>query len=54
MIRIERIFVNGTEYLRTYSDGGVMIERDGILYLDAVDPVSSGRSYTETDMTIIN
>ena len=34
---------------RTYSDNGVMIERDGVRYSEAVDPLDSGRVYTETD-----
>ena len=34
---------------RTYSDNGVMIERDGVRYSKAVDPLDSGRVYTETD-----
>ena len=34
---------------RTYSDKGMMIERDGVRYCDAVDPAELGRQYTETD-----
>ena len=34
---------------RTYSDNGVMIERYGVRYSEAVDPLDSGRVYTETD-----
>ena len=37
---------------RTYSDNGVMIERDGVRYSKAVDPLDSGRVYTETDETV--
>ena len=37
---------------RTYSDNGVMIERDGVRYPEAVDPLDSGRVYTETDEPI--
>ena len=37
---------------RTYSDNGVMIERDGVRYSEAVDPLDSGRVYTETDEPI--
>ena len=34
---------------RTYSDAGMMIERDVVRYSEAVDPIGSGRTYTETD-----
>ena len=37
---------------RTYSDNGVMIERNGVRYSEAVDPLDSGRVYTETDEPI--
>ena len=39
---------------RTYSDKGMMIERDGIRYSEAIDPEESHRVYTETDEHIIN
>ena len=29
-----------------------MIERDGVRYSEAIDPVDSGRTYTETDERI--
>ena len=38
--------------VRTYSDKGMMIERDGELYGDAIDPEHLGRIYTETDIPI--
>lgn len=41
--------INGIEYDYTYSDIGMMIERDGVRYNEAVDPADSGRIYTETD-----
>lgn len=28
------------------------IERDGVLYAEAIDPLGSGRSYTESDREI--
>ena len=37
---------------RTYSDIGMMIERDGIRYSEAIDPAELGRQYTETDEPI--
>ena len=48
----EKIVINNRSFIRTYSDKGYMIERDGIRYSEAVDPVNSGRTYTETDEPI--
>ena len=44
--------INGVIYSYTYSDSGYMIERDGVRYSEAVDPLDSGRLYTETDELI--
>ena len=44
--------INGVVYSYTYSDSGNMIERDGVRYSEAVDPLDSGRLYTETDEPI--
>lgn len=52
MIIKDKITINGTTYDRTYSDSGMKIERDGALYDEAVDPLDSGREYTETDVSI--
>lgn len=52
MICTENFVVNGTEYVRTYSDANMMIERDGVRYSDAIDPAEMGRQYTETDEPI--
>ena len=40
---------DGVNLVRTYSDNGNMIERDGIKYVEAIDPENSGRVYTEVD-----
>ena len=40
--------INGVVYDYAYSDSGYMIERDGVSYSEAVDPLDSGRVYTET------
>ena len=53
MIRIETIVINNKEYTRTRSDAGLMIERSGALYEEAIDPVGSGRTYTETSLPIV-
>lgn len=40
---------DGVALNRTYSDKGMMIERDGVRYSEAIDPAELGRTYTETD-----
>lgn len=52
MIKTEQITINGKAFIRTYSDRGVMIERDGAVYSEAIDPIGSGRTYTETDTPV--
>ena len=44
--------INGIMYDYAYSDSGFMIERDGVRYSEAVDPLDSGRIYIETDELI--
>ena len=52
MIQIEMITVGGRQLRRTWSDAGFMIERDGEMYSEAVDPAEFDRVYTETDILI--
>ena len=40
---------DGVVLNRTYSDKGMMIERDGARYDEAIDPAELNRQYTETD-----
>lgn len=54
MIKTESFFVGENEFVRTYSDSGMMIhggvpEGD---YTEATDPAELGRTYTETDIPI--
>ena len=44
---------DGVELTRTWSDRGMMIERDGLRYAEAIDPTHLGREYTETDEPIV-
>ena len=44
--------VGGVVYDYAYSDAGMMIERDGVQYSEAVDPAELGRTYIETDIPI--
>lgn len=50
MLITETLILNGREYTRTYSDT-CTIQRDGMEYDEAIDPVDSGRIYTETTNT---
>lgn len=43
---------DGVVLNRTYSDIGMMIERDDVRYSEAIDPAELNRQYTETDEPI--
>lgn len=43
---------DGVVLNRTYSDAGFMIEREGVRYSEAIDPVEMNRQYIETDEPI--
>lgn len=40
--------INGISFVRTYSDTGHKVERDGVVYDEAIDPADAGRTYTES------
>lgn len=40
---------DGVLLVRTYSDRGRKIIRDGVAYDEAIDPADSRREYTESD-----
>ena len=52
MIQTELNVVDDRQLRRTWSDTGFMIERDGAVYSEAVDPAEFDRVYTETDMPV--
>lgn len=52
MIIKENLNINGREFVKTYSDAGMMVERDGVRYSEAIDPAEFGREYIETDEPI--
>lgn len=52
MIKTQNITINGRALIRTYSDAGMLIERGGARYAEAIDPAELGRTYTETDEPI--
>lgn len=45
----EHFDVNGRDFIRTYSDAGRYVVRDGEEYSEACDPAEFGRTYTEGD-----
>ena len=47
MIYSEIVTIRGQEYRRTYSDT-YMVERDGVEYSEAVDPIDTDRTYKES------
>ena len=54
MIKTEELTIRGRQFVRTYSDAGMLIhggmpEGD---YEDAIDPAELGRIYVETDIPI--
>lgn len=52
MIQTESLTINGKAFVRTFSDSGYMVERDGVRYGEAIDPAELNRQYTETDEPI--
>ena len=52
MIVKENIEIGGRVFVKTYSDGGFYIERDGEKYSEAIDLAGIPREYTETDEPI--
>lgn len=52
MIVTEIVTINGKEYQHTYSDAGRTVVREGIAYSEAIDPIDSGRVYTEGDYLV--
>lgn len=50
MIVTENYQISGVDFVRTYSDAGRYVVRDGISYSEACDPAEFGRTYTEGDV----
>ena len=47
MIKTEQYTINGVSFVRTYSDSGRYVVRDGEEYEEACDPAEFGRTYVE-------
>lgn len=52
MLVTEPIIINGMEFVHNYSNEGFYIERAGVKYSDAIDPIGITRTYKETDELI--
>lgn len=52
MIIREPLVIKGKAFIKTYSDIGMMVERDGVRYVEAIDLEYLGREYVETDEPI--
>lgn len=50
MIITETVTIRNREFIRTYSDENRFVVRDGVAYSEAIDPVGTGRVYTEGDI----
>ena len=52
MIISQIVKIDDHSYTKTVSDSGYYIERNGVKYIDAIDPLGSQREYTETNIPI--
>lgn len=50
MIVHEHFVVNGRDFIRTTSDSGRYVVRDGVEYSEACDPAEFERTYTEGEL----
>lgn len=50
MIVQEHFDVSGRDFIRTTSDAGRYVVRDGASYSEACDPAEYGRTYTEGEL----
>ena len=52
MIIKENVTIDGVEFIYTHSDAGMKIEREGVQYSEAYDPVNTNREYVETNIPV--
>ena len=54
MLITETVTIKDEKFIKNYSDAGMYIERNGVLYEEAIDPIefAEERIYTETDIPI--
>lgn len=54
MIKTEEVTIKGNFFIRTYSDNGCYVVRNGVEYEEAYDPAEFGRQYTEGNQMEVN
>lgn len=54
MLITEIVTIKDEKFVKNYSDAGMYVERDGVLYEEAIDPLEykDSRIYTETNKPI--
>ena len=52
MVVTELAIINGKEFKHTYSNSGMKIKRENVLYDEAYDPVGFNREYEEPDKAV--
>lgn len=52
MVVTELVKINNKEFRHTYSDKGMKIKRDNVIYDEAYDPIEFDREYEETDKAV--
>lgn len=52
MLVTNTVTINGKEFKHTYSDKGMKIKRENVLYDEAYDPIEFDRVYEETDKAV--
>lgn len=50
MIITEKVTIRNRDFTRTYSDEGRYVVREGVSYSEAIDPIGTGRVYTEGEI----
>lgn len=50
MIQTEELVIGSTLFIRTWSNAGRYVVREGISYTEAYDPAEFNRIYTEGDL----
>lgn len=50
MIKTETMIIGSKAFIRTYSDAGRYVVREGVEYSEAIDPAEFGRQYTEGEL----
>ena len=52
IIRLDKKILDSSYLVRTYSNAGFYIERDGVQYAEAIDLPQFNYTYTETDLPL--